>query len=353
MATNFGSDPGLSGSIPKPLITVGPDYAVNVGTILDSVLDRWTQSIGTADIDIDSSLDMNSNLLTNLSGSSHIDHSSSVDGGLNPRLSYFRDGEFYINDSSGNEVKITDSGALNASLLGGIGGDYTTTSADVSYVNASGSYFFTSAPNSAAQIDIGDLRVKRGTNTFGVRFRTTSDLAADYDLTLPAAVPTSTSVVVMDVTGSLNLTRDLSIGNVTVTGSYYHGGQRLHVSAAAMATDGTNIGRYCTLISGDSAWVPVSLKTDDKITGLNVYFRHSVSATGGVTFQLRSFTSGTASTEEGPFNITSTATEWSVDERTGLSTTLVEGRNYYVEVINISGTTEIPLVEIIYERVEL
>lgn len=324
MATNYGQDPGLSGSIPVPLTTTGPEYAVDVGTILDAILDRWAQAIQTADIDIDNTLDMNAYRLSNVSGTLYIDHSASVSGGSFPRMTYFRDGQFYVNDTAGNEIQITDAGGLNASLLGGIGGDYTTTSADVSYVNASGSYFFNSAPNTAAQIDVGDVKIKDTTSVFGVILNAPSGMTSDYNVTFPVSASAGEQIVMMKSDGTLSVDgkgimsgSGLQLGYEgqqgklhIVSGSLRHGDETLSLNAiggigyTAAATDshhqmpgGFYSGSWIASAVTDKFHFPVPLRVGDSLRSFRFMYEGSAGSTKTFTLNQVYYADGTVTQE--------------------------------------------------------
>lgn len=119
----------------------------------------------------------------------------------------------YYRNSSGVNVKITDGSTLNVSIVGGIGGDYSSISALLDYDDASDTYRFRQETSASvrqyAKVSMADLVIREydpagdasvPANT--ITIKSPDALAASYSITLPAAVPATRSVLMMAATGA-------------------------------------------------------------------------------------------------------------------------------------------------------
>lgn len=146
-------------------------------------------------------------------------------GASNAGKLYRFNGELYFTNGSGTTTKVTQSGALNIAAVGAIGGDYSSDgNALVDYTTATSLYrLLSNLTNLArANVEVGALRVYGTGNN--PSFRATlavPSLAASYTMTLPSAVPASTSLLQMSAAGAL--TADpagaVACGNITSSGS--------------------------------------------------------------------------------------------------------------------------------------
>ena len=119
------------------------------------------------------------------------------------------DNELYWRTNGGTNVKITSGNTLNLSLVGGIYGDYSSTSAKIYYEDAGKRYKMLQsgpAPDFWASVDCGDLKLyeKASAISNAVTLKSPATLAASYSLTMPAAVPAATALVQSSTTGVLS-----------------------------------------------------------------------------------------------------------------------------------------------------
>lgn len=370
MAVNFGNNPGLSGSIPIVQQTTGPEYASAINTIITAILDRWQQAISPSDISIDDNLEMNGHAVTELSGTSYVDHPNGVSAGSDPRFIYFVDGEFYINDGNGNQVQMTDDGALNATAAGGIGGDYTATAAEVAWVASSASYFFKSSPSQTAQLDVKDIRFSRAIGEEGVTVEAPLGINSDYTLTLPT-LPSASAFLQVTNSGSITASNTMSepmifTGNVTVSGSVLldvfsgsilvdelaHGDRRLQLppgkgACATAANFSISTSGVVTVTNGDALMVPIDLISGDRIKALKVTGKRSASEAVTVSLVKVSDT-GTATT---PISgTTPTATGDFAISPTGSSTVIDQFMNYVKVDSNGSSDLLVYSIQVTYDH---
>jgi hypothetical protein len=103
------------------------------------------------------------------------------------------DNELYWVTSGGTEVKITSGSGLNVSLVGGISGDYSSTDANLTYVDASKTYKLLQdeSPDHWAKIGVGDIALYEAASgiTKAVTLKSPGTLATAYNITMPAALP--------------------------------------------------------------------------------------------------------------------------------------------------------------------
>lgn len=135
-------------------------------------------------------------------------------------------GELFFNDGAGNQIQITAGGGLNASSIGGIGGDYVGSTASVFYTSAITTFSFTSAPGVPATINCGDIKITSadGTNTVTI---TNPNTGSSYTIRLADALPSGNALVGISPTGALsNIIPDaasltLSGGTISVRNVQY------------------------------------------------------------------------------------------------------------------------------------
>lgn len=161
------------------------------------------------------------------------------------------DGELYWRNGSGTDVKMTSGGTLNIAIAGGIVGDYAASAAAVYYDDSAQAYRFLEAapsPNSWSRVQCGDLDLYQHASGIANRVRISSPvgLAASYALTLPAALPGSTSILQVSSAGaitasnaSVNSITMSSGANITLSGAgeVKHGSRTLNIPIVSAMLD--------------------------------------------------------------------------------------------------------------------
>jgi hypothetical protein len=219
--------PYLSLDLPVVSTTLGPEWASLLNAALE-VIDDHDHTAGkgrlitSAAININDDLEINSQNVMAAKSYNMADQPAPLAGPTDLRSLYAVLGELYFNDGVGNQIKLTEGGALNAASVGGIGGDYGTSTASVYYNSTSKTFFFDQNVNQRAKLDIGDLTIREtlaGTN--GITIKSPTSLAASYALTLPAALPAGNRLLqvssVGDVTPVLVSDPLLDVDAVTTT----------------------------------------------------------------------------------------------------------------------------------------
>lgn len=201
-------------SLPIPVVgrDAGPQYATDLNSCL-TLVDAHTHAPGSgtqitpAGLNINSDLTFASNSATNLKEAAFTSQSGALTG---TNFLSFVSGNLYVNDGSGNQIPITSAGGV-AGSPGSIG----SLAAPASATYTAGSKLFTWLADSSksAAMDNGAVTI-RETNVAsakGVTLQSATSLAADYSLTLPAALPASTQYMTSSNTGALSFSTSNTI----------------------------------------------------------------------------------------------------------------------------------------------
>jgi hypothetical protein len=202
--------PYMNLDLPVPTVTLGPEWAEQLNAALEFI-DAHDHTTGKGNMIVTSAININADLSFNsynlISARSYRmqNNGSPLAGANDLRAIYSVGGELYYNDGLGNQIQLTAGGALNASTIGGIGGDYSSSTANVYYTSLSKTFFFDQDTNKRAKVDIGDLIIREtvvGAN--GITVKSPTSLAAGYTVTLPTGVPASNLPVSMNASGDLS-----------------------------------------------------------------------------------------------------------------------------------------------------
>lgn len=203
--------PFMNLNLPVPTVTIGPDWAAQLNSAIELVDSHDHTSgkgvrITPSAMNINSDLDFKSNNIINTRSYRLAPNGSPISNPSDIRTLYAAGGELYYNDASGNQIQITAGGALNASTIGGIGGDYATSSASLFYTSVDTTYVFDQSTNRRGNIDAGDvtLRDPAAISPNGVTIESPTSLGADYTITLPTGTPLSLLPLLMDTSGALS-----------------------------------------------------------------------------------------------------------------------------------------------------
>ena len=216
--------PYMSLTLPSPSVTVGPTWATELNTAL-GLVDSHDHTYGhgarvpSSGLNINADVGCNDTNLTALRSVRF--QAQTLPLGLAADLGclYVNGVDLYYNDGSGNQIPITAAGALSAASLGGISG--LVAPAAVTYVAGAKQYTFSANTGTvvAGAVDVGPVTVRQANTAAakGVTLQSYPALAADYAITLPAAVPASTVPVMMDSSGNLTVAAAPTIA-VTIGG---------------------------------------------------------------------------------------------------------------------------------------
>lgn len=189
----------------------GPNWALDLNSSL-SLVDQHNHAAGSgvqitpAGININVDLPFGGNNATNLRSTRFSSQIAPLALGSDIGCLYVSGQDLYFNDTVGNQIKITASGAVNGTP-GSIGN--LVAPASVNYVPANQTFVFESNQTNAtpAKIDCGPLLIRNitaGSNY--VQIQPNAVLPGNYSLTLPSALPAVSSALVSDNLGNITFT---------------------------------------------------------------------------------------------------------------------------------------------------
>lgn len=180
---------------------LGPTYAYDINTSL-TLVDQHDHSSGRgvqitpAGLNINSSLTFANNFATNMAGASFTAQSSPpADGTI-----YISGSDLYFVDAIGNNIRITQSGAV-AGTPGSIGNLVSPASA--TYVPISNTFVWQSGASIAANMDFGSANFRNlSPNSTYALTLSPPVLSANYQITLPY-LPSTLSILGMSASGTM------------------------------------------------------------------------------------------------------------------------------------------------------
>ena len=195
--------------LPVPTVTPGPLYAsqeVTAFTVIDSHNHTSGQGVPvpSAGLNINGTLTFNGFDGTNFRSTrfSNLSSPLSLPGDLG--CLYVVSGNLWYNNGIGGQIQLTVGGALNATSIGGIGGDYSTSTASVFYTSLDTTFSFTQVTGINASIDVGDVLIRNETSgAFAVHLTASGAMSSDYSLTLPVSLPVSQKFMTLDASGNI------------------------------------------------------------------------------------------------------------------------------------------------------
>ena len=220
---------GLNLPTPGPGGTIGPDWAEQINENFELIDTLLGSRISQDNLEITGDLDMNNYNIKNTLSTRYKNNGSVLSGPLDINSVYVRNGDLYYNNSVGAAIRLTADGALNAAGVGGINGDYATSTADATYSALSKLYAFYSDAGKFARVAIGALSIAQS-DTVGanqVTLQSPNSLAAAYTLTLPAALPVADSIVTITTAGVIGASKSfsgLTLSSAAINSSAISGG---------------------------------------------------------------------------------------------------------------------------------
>jgi len=178
-----------------PSGTIGPTYATMLNTAFN-LIDSHDHTTGKGPKVTPAGINVNQNFnfsgfgIYGLNYAKLIDNVATVSDFTSV---YAEGGDLYWKNAGGVDVQITSGNTINVTAAGGIGGDYTTSTASVVYSDITKTYTFRQSPTVTGDIAAGSLYVYENiVSGKYAKLKVPAALAANYDLTLPAALPGST-----------------------------------------------------------------------------------------------------------------------------------------------------------------
>lgn len=223
---NTTTTPNMNLILPIVGIEIGPDWASEINSAFNLIdTHDHTSAKGTripiAGISVNATLNMGDFGLSNVLNLGCKNNSVAISATTYKNSVYVAAGELYYNDNSGNQIKLTSAGGINLSSIGQIGGDYSTSTASVAYSTAGTTFTFTKDTGLYAKVNIGDLKVfEIVASGKYVEFKAPTSLAADYSLTLPAALPSIAGFLQCSTAGVLSFGNTINLTINSISDNY-------------------------------------------------------------------------------------------------------------------------------------
>lgn len=194
---------------PAPGGTNGPEWAEQINENFEIIDEALGNPFGVDKLDIDKDLNFNAHNATRLRSTRYENHGSVLNGPDDKSCIFVRNGDLYYNNSAGTAVRITAGANIYVAGLGGIGGDYATSTALLTYSDALKLFTFLQDTGKLAKVAVGDISLYQAgvTGANPVVVKSPNSLAASYNLTLLASLPTSgTEILTINSSGQMNRT---------------------------------------------------------------------------------------------------------------------------------------------------
>ena len=264
--------------------TAGPDYATQINAALTAI-DSHDHSSGSgarvtvAGLNINAALEMNDFRLYELGAAVLTSQSSILTGADYLNSIQVVSGELHYRDASGNDVQLTASGALNAASIGGIGGDYATSNAAVTYSDTTKAYSFTQSSGVTGDMVVGSLFVyENASGANYVKLSSKASLAANISLELPSSIPSSvTELMTLTTGGVMGSSATPTVTSITTTGNVI-AGTSVQADSVIEKTSNTGVTADGALLKdGYAPFMPrhiqgIVISNDDAADGADINF---------------------------------------------------------------------------------
>lgn len=219
----------------------GPDYALNINAAfaqIDSHNHSPTQGvqINPNGLNINADLPMGNNNLTLVRSIRFTAQSSAIGLATDLGCLYEAGVDLYYNDGNGNQIRITQSGAVSGAT-GTITGLPSGT-ASASY--SAGKFTFQSATNTAANMDVQSIILRNsGASSNGLTLSAPT-LSTNFTLTLPQVPSQNATFMQMDTSGNITAvsTADGIGSTMTSTGANAVAATRTRATGSTVAAGG-------------------------------------------------------------------------------------------------------------------
>lgn len=256
--------------IPVPTVDPGPDYALNLNSCL-ATIDSHNHSVGNGVQVTPSGLLMNANLPfigntgpTNIYAATFQSQISALSG-LN--FLSFIGGNLYVNDGSGNQIQMTSAGGV-AGSPGSIGS--LASPAAATYSAGNKQFSWTASSNHFAAMANGAVSIAQTNvaSSFAVTLACNASITGNYQLTLPASLPTSTKYLLVDSSGNMGTSSaDTIFSPVTVSlFAAFSGGTQSGTTCNALQVQ---VGKM-VMVSGTVSWTQATSTGNTVVLAPNI-----------------------------------------------------------------------------------
>lgn len=215
---------GTSLGVAMPVVGApgpGTALATQINATVQAIIDRLETKVTVAGMDINADLSLRSGAddfgLVDVHRVELVDVLSALSAVTYPGVLYRVGSDLYFNDAAGNQVRIVTGGGIDVSSVGGItGSGYGSGGIEVNWDGTNYRLRDGTGADDFAALECDDVLLRDG-SSHKVRLGAAA-MAADYNFTLPAAVPAAQRYLSMDTSG-----------NITTTATT----KRFHLAAAA------------------------------------------------------------------------------------------------------------------------
>lgn len=308
--------------------------------------------IHPASMDVDDDLSFSSHSATNLR-SAAFSSGQAVTGAR--KLYVGADGNLYWNNGTGTAIQVTDGNDLNVGgFIGGIGGDYTSVSADLDYDDSGKRYTFKRGDGTWARIAAGELRIQESgtSNSIYVALSAPAGLASQYTLTFPGSLPaakrlvqtSSAGVITFENTGveAVTMASNASI-TLSGTGEIKHGDRERTFSALAYVIPSggaASIGVTPVQVSSSGSvtvYAPIPMLVGDRIKSITLA-RFGNASADITNIEVLKTTAAGVDSSLGSTSVTNPAASWADTALDLTDTTIATGESLTLVVaINATG----------------
>lgn len=282
--------------------------------------------------------------------------------------------DLYFRDGASNQVRLTASGALNMTTVGGIAGDYTSANANVYYDSAAKTYrFLETAPlpnvwNYVACSGV-DLYEQGSGILTRVRLQSPAGLVASYVNTYPAALPASTSLFQITSAGVMTYSNTV-VKAVTMTelttfsaGATATAGQHFTVSAAGRFKHGTltknfnaqhgigtsfNYADGYVVAAGAADWrIAIPFNEGERLQSYS--FRHYGNGVATITYEVNIYDTSAGKTTLATTTITPANAAWGT-ESAGSVHTFAAGSCLVIQFTASAALPRLGNISLTYDR---
>ncbi len=240
----YGSSLGVTA--PTVSVTPGPDYATQVNAYLAALRAVVEAKVTPGGFNMSTDFSFLSGgtyrSATDLFSTRYTVQAAAISAATYPAAVYFAgvSGDLYVNDSAGNQIRITNSGIVNVSASGGItGSGYGTGGVEINWSSGNIAYRMFSGSGTYADVVCDDVILNDGSGNF-ITIQAPA-MASDYSITLPDAIPGSNNTLMTMSNTSPGVVTNT--GTPTVTTLATTGAATLNsLAVTAAATVGTTLG---------------------------------------------------------------------------------------------------------------
>lgn len=341
----------LGATIPA-IGTAGTTYATNINDALTAIVDACEAGVSTSvGLTVDSDVDFDGNGITD---ASHLGLTNQASQPATAGFAYIYNNEWYLNDGLGNDVRITLNGALDASSVGGIGGDYGGGNpAAVSFNDANSKYTFTTDPGVYAALEFGTARHIAATSGNAVTVKAPDTLAGAYTAIWPPTIPGSgTQLLQITSTGAMSCTAAPSVTSLTASAAV-SGGSVVTAEADARHAERTIVlngysgaedGSSCQLVSGvwsttstGTIGFTIALPVGSRLKSVSAFIRDTASTVNFKVFRYDPSASSVSYTQLGSTQTSAGSTSAQTLTVSGLTDTASTTETFFAQV-NFTAT---------------